>query len=156
MSTLDQTSGVTLPPLEGAAEQTEEGTEAIKLCLLLVHTLLPVWFLFSFLLPVLIQSTNTNKEENPYVSVLACWVSQEEADTESSNEEEDTGASPAPSGADGRIEGDPASNPSSNTNKYVHSTTINSKYVHSTTITNKFVNSTTITATITTTTISTL
>ena len=55
--------------------------------------------------------------------MLACWASQEEADTESSNEEEDTGASPAPSRDEGQIEQDPASNPSSNTNMYVHSTT---------------------------------
>ncbi|XP_067465193.1 arf-GAP with Rho-GAP domain, ANK repeat and PH domain-containing protein 1 isoform X2 [Thunnus thynnus] len=89
MSTLDQTSDVTLPPLEEAAESTEEA---------------------------LSPSPNTNKKENPYITVLACWASQEEADTESSNEEEDTGASPAPSRAEGQIERDPASSPSPNTN----------------------------------------
>ena len=31
MSTLDQTSGVTLPPLEGAGDSAEEGTAAGKL-----------------------------------------------------------------------------------------------------------------------------
>ncbi|KAM9348690.1 arf-GAP with Rho-GAP domain, ANK repeat and PH domain-containing protein 1 [Symphorus nematophorus] len=83
MSTLDQNSGVTLPPLEGPAEPSQEGSS----------------------LP-----PDTNKEENPYVTVLACWASQEEPDTDSSNEEEDTGVSPAPSGANGPMAGDPASN----------------------------------------------
>ncbi|XP_044078447.1 arf-GAP with Rho-GAP domain, ANK repeat and PH domain-containing protein 1 [Siniperca chuatsi] len=89
MSTLDQNGGVTLPPLEGAAQPTED---------------------------VIKQSPHTIREENPYITVLACWTSQEEADTDSSNEEEDTGVSPAPSGADGTTEGDSASNPSLNTN----------------------------------------
>ncbi|KAM7397380.1 hypothetical protein PAMA_005606 [Pampus argenteus] len=65
----------------------------------------------------LTSTPNNTKEENPYITVLACWASQDEADTDSSNEEEDTGASYAPSGADGRMEGDPASNSCSNTNK---------------------------------------
>ncbi|XP_070773991.1 arf-GAP with Rho-GAP domain, ANK repeat and PH domain-containing protein 1 isoform X2 [Enoplosus armatus] len=89
MSTLDQNAGVTLPPLEGAAEPTEE---------------------------VLRQNPYTIREENPYVTVLACWATQEEADTDSSNEEDDTGVSPAPSGANGPREQDLASNPSLNTN----------------------------------------
>ncbi|XP_029304199.1 arf-GAP with Rho-GAP domain, ANK repeat and PH domain-containing protein 1 [Cottoperca gobio] len=88
MSTLDPNTGVTLPPLEEAAEPAEEGTEG---------------------------SPHTIKEETPYVTMLACWASQEEADTDSSNEEEDAGASHAPSGAYGPMEGDPVSNPSSNT-----------------------------------------
>ncbi|XP_073334887.1 arf-GAP with Rho-GAP domain, ANK repeat and PH domain-containing protein 1 isoform X2 [Pagrus major] len=82
MSTLDQNSGVTLPPLEDAAEPTEEGSGP--------HT--------------------TKEEESPYVTLLASWASQEEIETDSSNEEEDTGVSPAPSGADGPMEGDPAAN----------------------------------------------
>ncbi|KAG8008355.1 Arf-GAP with Rho-GAP domain [Nibea albiflora] len=82
MSTLDQNAGVTLPPLEGPARPTEDGP------------------------------SRTNKEEKPYITMLSCWASQEEADTDSSNEEEVTEVS----GADGPVEGDPASNPSSNTN----------------------------------------
>ncbi|XP_074468354.1 arf-GAP with Rho-GAP domain, ANK repeat and PH domain-containing protein 1 [Sebastes fasciatus] len=87
MSTLDPDAGVTLPPLE--AEPTED---------------------------VFKESPHTIKEDSLYDTVLACWASQEEADTDSSNEEEDTGASHAPSGADGPMEGDPASNPPSNAN----------------------------------------
>ncbi|XP_059207922.1 arf-GAP with Rho-GAP domain, ANK repeat and PH domain-containing protein 1 [Centropristis striata] len=58
-------------------------------------------------------SPHNVKEEHPYVPVLACWASQEEADTDSSNEEEDTGANHTPSGAEGPME---TSNPSLNTN----------------------------------------
>ncbi|CAK6981361.1 arf-GAP with Rho-GAP domain%2C ANK repeat and PH domain-containing protein 1 [Scomber scombrus] len=94
MSTLDQTSGVTLPPLQGAADSAEE---------------------------VLSPSPNTNKKENPYITVLACWENQEEADSESSNEEEDTGVSPAPSAAEGPIERDHPSSPSSDTNNIIFS-----------------------------------
>lgn len=68
------------------------------------------------LVPGFSPSPHTNKE-NPYGTMLACWASQEEADTDSSNEGEDTGVNP-----DGPMEGDPASNSSSNTNKYVNST----------------------------------
>ncbi|KAM7373800.1 hypothetical protein PAMP_006503 [Pampus punctatissimus] len=88
MSTLDQSSDVILPPLEGADKLAEEA---------------------------LTPTSNTTKEENPYITVLACWASQDEADTDSSNEEEDTGGSYAPSGADGQMEGDPTSNITSST-----------------------------------------
>ncbi|XP_038144260.1 arf-GAP with Rho-GAP domain, ANK repeat and PH domain-containing protein 1 isoform X1 [Cyprinodon tularosa] len=51
-------------------------------------------------------------EEDPYVTVLGCWTNQEEAETESSNEEEETGASPAASGCiDGSVDIDPGSDP---------------------------------------------
>nr|XP_046266473.1 arf-GAP with Rho-GAP domain, ANK repeat and PH domain-containing protein 1 isoform X2 [Scatophagus argus] len=86
MSTLDQNEGVTLPPLEGAAEPSKEGLN---------------------------PSPQSTKKEN--VTLLACWTNQEEADTDSSNEEEDTEVSAVPSHANGPAEGDPASNPSSNT-----------------------------------------
>lgn len=66
----------------------------------------------------------TNKEERPYITMLSCWASQEEVDTDSSNEEEVTEVTPTVSGADGPVERDPASNPSSNTNKYEYSTTV--------------------------------
>lgn len=72
------------------------------------------------LVPVFKQSPHPIRKETPYVTVLACWASQDEADTDSSNEEEGVGVSPAPSGANGPTEGDPASNPSLNTNKYVY------------------------------------
>ncbi|XP_040007483.1 arf-GAP with Rho-GAP domain, ANK repeat and PH domain-containing protein 1 isoform X2 [Xiphias gladius] len=88
MSTLDQTAGVTLSLVEGAAKPTDE---------------------------VLTPSPHTIGGENPYVTVLACWEA-EEADSESSNEEENTGVSPAPSGADGPMEGDPAFVSTTNTN----------------------------------------
>ncbi|KAM8899811.1 arf-GAP with Rho-GAP domain, ANK repeat and PH domain-containing protein 1 isoform 2-T2 [Spinachia spinachia] len=78
MSALEEGAGVPSPPLERAAELTED---------------------------VCKQSPHTIKEESPYVRVLACWASQDEADTGSSNEEEDTAVSLAPSG------GDDASNP---------------------------------------------
>ncbi|KAK5858102.1 hypothetical protein PBY51_002270 [Eleginops maclovinus] len=85
MLTLDTDTGVTLPSLQ-EAEPTEEVSR---------------------------RCPHTIKEENPYVTVLACWASQEEADTDSSNEEDDTGTSTAPSGAEGPMEGDPAHNPCS-------------------------------------------
>ncbi|XP_010767631.1 uncharacterized protein, partial [Notothenia coriiceps] len=87
MSTLDSNTGVSLPSLQ-EAEPSEDVSR---------------------------RSPHTIKEENPYVTLLACWASQEEADTDSSNEEDDTGASPAPSGAEGPMEGDPAHNTSSTT-----------------------------------------
>ncbi|XP_031734954.1 arf-GAP with Rho-GAP domain, ANK repeat and PH domain-containing protein 1 [Anarrhichthys ocellatus] len=83
MSSFDPNAGVTLSPIEGTAEPTDD---------------------------VCKQSAHTIKEETPYVTVLASWASQDEADTDSSNEEEDTGGSHAPSGADGLMEGDPSSN----------------------------------------------
>uniref|UniRef100_A0AAQ4Q079 Arf-GAP with Rho-GAP domain, ANK repeat and PH domain-containing protein 1-like n=1 Tax=Gasterosteus aculeatus aculeatus TaxID=481459 RepID=A0AAQ4Q079_GASAC len=73
MSALEQGAGEPLPPLERAAEPMED------VCELSPHTI---------------------KEESPYITVLACWASQDEADTDSSNEEEDTEVSPAPSGGD--------------------------------------------------------
>ncbi|XP_042337882.1 arf-GAP with Rho-GAP domain, ANK repeat and PH domain-containing protein 1-like, partial [Plectropomus leopardus] len=81
MSSLDPNAGVTLPPLEGAAEPPEDGG----------------FKLYPY----------TIKEENPYVTVLASWASQEEVDTDSSNEDEDTAAGHAPPGADGPMGGDP-------------------------------------------------
>ncbi|XP_010729768.3 arf-GAP with Rho-GAP domain, ANK repeat and PH domain-containing protein 1 isoform X1 [Larimichthys crocea] len=86
MSTLDQNAGVTLPPLDGPVRPPEDGPSC------------------------------TNKEERPYITMLSCWASQEEVDTDSSNEEEVTEVTPTVSGADGPVERDPASNPSSNTN----------------------------------------
>ncbi|XP_034538919.1 arf-GAP with Rho-GAP domain, ANK repeat and PH domain-containing protein 1 [Notolabrus celidotus] len=62
------------------------------------------------------QSPNPIRENYPHVAVLACWASQEEPDTDSSNEEEDQGACPAPSDAGGPVGGDPAANPPTTTN----------------------------------------
>ncbi|XP_067348222.1 arf-GAP with Rho-GAP domain, ANK repeat and PH domain-containing protein 1 isoform X2 [Channa argus] len=87
ISTLDPTAGVTLPSVLGAAEPTDE-----------------------------VLPSHTITEENPYVTVLSCWTNQEEAETESSNEEEDTGVNPAPSGANGPMEKDPAPTITTNTN----------------------------------------
>nr|XP_020446852.1 arf-GAP with Rho-GAP domain, ANK repeat and PH domain-containing protein 1-like [Monopterus albus] len=86
MSALDPTAGITFPPAEGAIEPADE-----------------------------VLPPHTAKEENPYVTVLARWTSQEELDTESSNEEEETGVKPTPSETDGPMEEDPASNPTTNT-----------------------------------------
>ncbi|XP_071369447.1 arf-GAP with Rho-GAP domain, ANK repeat and PH domain-containing protein 1-like [Centroberyx affinis] len=61
-------------------------------------------------------SPTTIKGENPYITVLAHWGSQEEVESESSNEEEDTGVGPASSGGDGPMEGDLAPNHTSNAN----------------------------------------
>ncbi|KAM4544992.1 arf-GAP with Rho-GAP domain, ANK repeat and PH domain-containing protein 1 isoform 2-T2 [Odontesthes bonariensis] len=71
-ASLDQTPGLSLPPAEGAMTASEETAEASS------------------------PSPHTTKEENPYVTVLACWTNQEEADTDSSNEEDETGVIPAP------------------------------------------------------------
>ncbi|XP_026166081.1 arf-GAP with Rho-GAP domain, ANK repeat and PH domain-containing protein 1 [Mastacembelus armatus] len=81
MSTLDPTAGVTLPPVDGT-ESTNEGL-----------------------------NLHPGRKENPYVTVLACWTSQEGNDTDSSNEEEDTRVKP-----NGPVEGDPAPNQPTNTN----------------------------------------
>ncbi|XP_018517421.1 arf-GAP with Rho-GAP domain, ANK repeat and PH domain-containing protein 1 [Lates calcarifer] len=80
-SCLDPTAGVTLPPVDGAAEPSDEVLSPS-------HTV------------------------NPYVTVLACWGT-EEADSESSNEEEE-GVSSAPSGADGPMGADSALNATKN------------------------------------------
>ncbi|XP_041657650.1 arf-GAP with Rho-GAP domain, ANK repeat and PH domain-containing protein 1 isoform X2 [Cheilinus undulatus] len=61
------------------------------------------------------QSPHPIRDRDPYVTVLASWASQEEMDTDSSNEEEETGVSLAPSEAGGPSEGDPAANTSINT-----------------------------------------
>ncbi|XP_076026611.1 arf-GAP with Rho-GAP domain, ANK repeat and PH domain-containing protein 1 [Genypterus blacodes] len=82
LASLDQTAGAKLPPLEGATQPDDEG---------------------------LSTSPNTIKGEEPGVAVLACWTNQEEAETDSSNEEEDP-----PTGADGPTEGDPTSNTDKN------------------------------------------
>lgn len=86
-SALDVTANITLPPVGSAAESTEEG---------------------------LTQFSHTTKEENPYVTVLACWTNQEEVDTESSDEEEETGVNLAPSGPEGLMEEDPTSTNTNN------------------------------------------
>lgn len=52
--------------------------------------------------------------DDPYLSVLASWASQEEVDSDSSNEEEDQGVGPAP--PEGPTGGDPAASPPTNTN----------------------------------------
>lgn len=85
-----------------------------------VFTFQPVTCLFSCLVPG--PSSKPSKDENPYVTVLACWVGQEEADTDSSNEDDDTGIGPSPSGAQWQMKSDPASNPPSNMSMYVNST----------------------------------
>ncbi|XP_028276561.1 arf-GAP with Rho-GAP domain, ANK repeat and PH domain-containing protein 1 isoform X2 [Parambassis ranga] len=82
--------GGTLPPVEDTAQSTED---------------------------VLSPSPYTTKEESPYITVLACWTSQEEVDTESSNEEEETGLCSAPSGP-GPLDGDPAPEQRTNTNDF--------------------------------------
>lgn len=61
----------------------------------------------------------TLREENPYVTILACW-GEEEADSELSNEEEDGEVISASLKANDAIEG--PSSPTTITNKYVHST----------------------------------
>ncbi|XP_037830410.1 arf-GAP with Rho-GAP domain, ANK repeat and PH domain-containing protein 1 [Kryptolebias marmoratus] len=58
----------------------------------------------------LASSPGLPEETSPYVTVLASWISQE-ADTESSNEEEDTGLSSAFSGSDRPEEGVSGSDP---------------------------------------------
>ncbi|XP_047199620.1 arf-GAP with Rho-GAP domain, ANK repeat and PH domain-containing protein 1 isoform X1 [Hippoglossus stenolepis] len=89
MSSLDPTAGVMLPPVEGAAEPTDE---------------------------VLNPSPHDALAEIPYVTVLSCWDG-EEADSESSNEEEDTGVSPASFGDDGPMGGDSPSDTATHTHK---------------------------------------
>ncbi|XP_051793856.1 arf-GAP with Rho-GAP domain, ANK repeat and PH domain-containing protein 1 [Acanthochromis polyacanthus] len=83
-SALDPTADVVLPPVQGPTESRQEAEEGLT-------------------------PPSHTKEENPYVTLLGCWTSQEEADTESSNEEEEPGVSPAPSGPEGLTEEDPAS-----------------------------------------------
>lgn len=90
-SALDPTAAVTLPPVEGAAGLTGEGTVSISSA-----GLLPTGFqllqFFLVLVPVL--------SPGPHSTMLACWTTQEEAESESSNEEEESGVSPAPSTAE--------------------------------------------------------
>lgn len=78
---------------------------------------LPTHSLLFVLFPGFSSSTHTN-EENKYGTVLACWASQEEVDTDSSSEEADISVNP-----DQPVGGDPASNLLSNANKCVHSVT---------------------------------
>ncbi|XP_030602451.1 arf-GAP with Rho-GAP domain, ANK repeat and PH domain-containing protein 1 [Archocentrus centrarchus] len=85
-SALDPTAGVVLPPVEGTAGATDE---------------------------VLSPAPQSTKAENPSATMLACWTTQEEADSDSSNEGEDPGVSTAPSTA----EEDPASAPMTNDDK---------------------------------------
>ncbi|XP_019219136.1 uncharacterized protein LOC102077808 isoform X2 [Oreochromis niloticus] len=83
-SALDPTAGVTLPPVEGAAGLT-----------------------------VLSPGPHSTRAENLSDTALACWTTQEEAESESSNEEEESGVCPAPSTA----EADPRSAPTTNNDK---------------------------------------
>ncbi|XP_023136770.1 arf-GAP with Rho-GAP domain, ANK repeat and PH domain-containing protein 1 isoform X2 [Amphiprion ocellaris] len=71
-SALDPTADVVLLPVKSPAESRQEAEEGL--------------------------TPPSHTKENPYVTLLGCWTSQEEADTESSNEEEETGVNPAPSG----------------------------------------------------------
>ncbi|XP_029375449.1 arf-GAP with Rho-GAP domain, ANK repeat and PH domain-containing protein 1 isoform X2 [Echeneis naucrates] len=52
---------------------------------------------------------NRDPEDDLYVTMLACWTA-EEPDTDSSNEEEESGVGPTPSRVNEPKEGDPASN----------------------------------------------
>ncbi|MEQ2300846.1 hypothetical protein AMECASPLE_030017, partial [Ameca splendens] len=81
---LDPTAGVKFPPAEGAANSAEE---------------------------IQSPSSLSTKEEDPYVTVLACWTNQEEAESESSNEEEDTGVCPAPTVSEQSVDENPGSHP---------------------------------------------
>lgn len=101
MSTLDQNEEVPSPPLDGAAERTEEGTEGGKH----VDSTCPSGSAWFSLVP------GFGPSPHAFGNMLASWASQEEIDTDSSNEEDDTGVKP---------DGDPTSNSSSNTNKYVY------------------------------------
>ncbi|XP_069395470.1 arf-GAP with Rho-GAP domain, ANK repeat and PH domain-containing protein 1 isoform X2 [Paralichthys olivaceus] len=89
MSSLDPTAGVMLPSVEGAAEPTDE---------------------------VLNPSLSNIRGEIPYVTVLSCWDG-EEADSDSSNEEDNTGVSPASFGDDGPMGGDSPSDTATHTHK---------------------------------------
>nr|XP_024657510.1 arf-GAP with Rho-GAP domain, ANK repeat and PH domain-containing protein 3-like [Maylandia zebra] len=59
------------------------------------------------------EGPHSTRAENPSDTTLACWTTQEEAESESSNEEEESGVSPAPSTA----EADPRSAPTTNNDK---------------------------------------
>lgn len=83
-SALDPTADVVLPPVQSPAESRQEAEEGLT-------------------------PPSHTKDENPYVTLLGCWTSQEEADTESSNEEEEPGIGPAPPGPQGLTEEDPVS-----------------------------------------------
>ncbi|CAG5882247.1 unnamed protein product [Menidia menidia] len=61
-------------------------------------------------------SPHTN-EENPYVTVLASWTSQEEADSESSNDENEAGVGPGLIQADGAKEVNTVTDPTGSTNR---------------------------------------
>ncbi|XP_034746782.1 arf-GAP with Rho-GAP domain, ANK repeat and PH domain-containing protein 1 [Etheostoma cragini] len=93
MSTVDPDADITLPPLEGAAEPTEEGNK---------------------------QSPYAVKENRRHSTMLACWTSTEEAESDSSNEEEDTGASQSLPGVRGPMGDDPAPDQNPNTNLPSH------------------------------------
>ncbi|CAJ1063215.1 arf-GAP with Rho-GAP domain%2C ANK repeat and PH domain-containing protein 1 [Xyrichtys novacula] len=62
------------------------------------------------------QSPYPIREEDPYISILASWASQEEVDTDSSNEEEDQGSGPASTDVGDPTGGDPTANLPTNTN----------------------------------------
>ncbi|XP_043996523.1 arf-GAP with Rho-GAP domain, ANK repeat and PH domain-containing protein 1 isoform X2 [Gambusia affinis] len=83
-ASLDPTAGVKFPSMEVAGGTAEE---------------------------VQSPSPLSTKEEDPYVTVLGTWTNQEEAESESSNEEEDKGSSPAASGSDASVDKDPGSDP---------------------------------------------
>ena len=106
-----------LPPVEGAAEPIDRGIDPHSL-----HPPPPQPQSDSSLLvlvPVLNPSPNDALAEIPYVTVLSCWDG-EEADSESSNEEEDTGVSPASFGDDGPMGEDSPSDTATHTHKYVN------------------------------------
>lgn len=66
------------------------------------------------LVPAESPSPLSTKEQDPYITVLSCWTNQEEAESESSNEEEDKGVSSAASGSDVSVDKDPGSDPVTN------------------------------------------
>lgn len=106
---LDPTKEVQLPSVKGSAASTEEGLVApCSACGSSPHC--PSEFGPLVLSPVPSQCPAALKQEDPYITVIAYWLSQEEADTESSNEEQDPGFSPAFPGSDGDSGSDPATN----------------------------------------------
>lgn len=88
-SSLDPTERVKFPPVEGAGEPPEE-------------------------VPAESPSPLSTKEQDPYITVLSCWTNQEEAESESSNEEDDKAVGSAASGSDVSVDKDPGSDPVTN------------------------------------------
>ncbi|XP_032432456.1 arf-GAP with Rho-GAP domain, ANK repeat and PH domain-containing protein 1 [Xiphophorus hellerii] len=83
-ASLDPTAGVKFPSMEAAGVTAEEVQSPSPLSI---------------------------KEEDPYVTVLGTWTNQEEAESESSNEEDDKGSSPVASGSEASVDKDPGSDP---------------------------------------------